>query len=227
MLPTKYWYFAVKRAVEVANLFPVKLDGALTTPYETVYQHKPGYRTLIPLFSTAYIKQHRSQGQDLTSWTSKSLKCVLVGTCSKSNGLLFYHPPSKQIFTCGDGFRLDTCSPAGPQFCQHYSGDSVFTNRSAQEQIHLKPCHENNSTAFCKDEEDLIKEVIVLEAPINESTEPYTVQGKSSGSIFQVFHEDLLDHNPTSNPQELQDKQNIPFPNSHGLSMKQKLLSIY
>ena len=55
MLPTKYWFFAVKRAVEVANIMPTKHNNTLTTPFELVYKQKPDYRTLLPMFSVAYI----------------------------------------------------------------------------------------------------------------------------------------------------------------------------
>ena len=64
MLPSKYWYFAVKQAVEVATIMPVTIDEKLTTPYEDVYHQKPGYCTLIPMFATSYIRQHRENSQD-------------------------------------------------------------------------------------------------------------------------------------------------------------------
>ena len=213
MLPTKYWFFAVRRAVEVANLFPIAIDDKLTTPFEAVYNIKPDYRTLIPLFAIAHIKQHRQEGKDLTSWTSKSLKCILVGTCSKSNGLLFYHPPSKQMFTCGDGFRLDSSTPAGPHFNQHYSGDFIFTTRSARDNIHITPTHETQSNAFFKEEDGTFTEVLILETPIDEYSEPYTVQALHSGSILQVFKDELREDNPTDDAQQAQNNQPIPFPN--------------
>jgi hypothetical protein len=98
MLPSSYWYFAVKRAVEVSNVMPLQFKDStkVTTPYERVFCKKVDYRMLFPMFSLAYIKQHREQGQDKNSWVSKSLKCIVVGKCNKSNSLIFYHPPSKQ-----------------------------------------------------------------------------------------------------------------------------------
>jgi len=37
-LPSSYWIYAVKRAAEVCNYFPYKLeDGSYTTPFELVH----------------------------------------------------------------------------------------------------------------------------------------------------------------------------------------------
>ena len=44
MLPTKYWFFAVKRAVEVLNMMPIKHKEKITTPYEQVFKVKPDFR---------------------------------------------------------------------------------------------------------------------------------------------------------------------------------------
>ena len=59
MLPTKYWYLAVRRAIEVANIMPIKINNQVNTPYEAVYNKKSDYRSLIPMIAIAYIKQHR------------------------------------------------------------------------------------------------------------------------------------------------------------------------
>ena len=37
MLPSKYWYFGIKRAVEILNIMPCKVDSKYTTPYELVH----------------------------------------------------------------------------------------------------------------------------------------------------------------------------------------------
>ena len=61
LLPSKFWFLAVKRACEIANIMPTKhVDGIITTPHELVYQQKPDFRQLFPLFSTSYIKQTRA-----------------------------------------------------------------------------------------------------------------------------------------------------------------------
>ena len=45
MLPTTYWYFAIKRAVEVSNVMPIQFKNkqTITTPYERVFNKKVDY----------------------------------------------------------------------------------------------------------------------------------------------------------------------------------------
>jgi hypothetical protein len=46
-LPSKFWYYAVKRAAEVCNYFPIKLDnGKWTTPFTLAHKIKPDLRVL-------------------------------------------------------------------------------------------------------------------------------------------------------------------------------------
>jgi len=41
LLPSEFWWFAIKRATEVSNYIPLKLDGILlTSPHELVYKKK-------------------------------------------------------------------------------------------------------------------------------------------------------------------------------------------
>ena len=199
MLPSTYWFFAVKRATEVSNIMPLKRDDKYFTPYEAVYQKKVDYRVLFPMFSIAYIRQHREDGQDKNSWVSKSLKCIAVGTCNKSDSLLFYHPPSKQTLSCGDGYRFDTYSPAGPHFDQQYDGDFIFNTKSALSVIHRPPTHDENATVYYEDD-GCYHKATILNIPIKDDTEPYTVQDNTTGDIKQLLAEDLHDHDPSSDP---------------------------
>ena len=50
-LPSKYWYFGVKRACEVLNILPSKKNGKVTTPYQLVHGKKVDYRNLFPMFT--------------------------------------------------------------------------------------------------------------------------------------------------------------------------------
>ena len=43
MLPTTYWWFALKRACEVSNLMPINLNETVITPFEQVYNRKADY----------------------------------------------------------------------------------------------------------------------------------------------------------------------------------------
>ena len=73
LLPTDFWYHAIRRAVEVCNFFPVTANGVLTTPYELIYNTKPDLRNLIPLFSIAYIRRTRDGDTDRTRFAAKAL----------------------------------------------------------------------------------------------------------------------------------------------------------
>ena len=204
MLPSTYWYLAIKRACEVLNIMPVRHQN-------NVYKKKVDYRSLIPLFCIAYIKQPRFEGQDKNSWASKSLKCILVGKCDKSDSLLFYHPPSKQLLSCADGYRLDTHSPPGPHFDQHYDGDFIFNLKSDDNQaIHQPPSHEENSTIYFQTTPGSYTAGTILSIPINEETEPYIIQQTDTGDIHEMLADEITDHDPNSNPSDF--NTSLPFP---------------
>jgi hypothetical protein len=205
LLPTKYWYYGIKRACEISNILPAPHVDELTTPHEMVFKQKVDYRQLFPMFSVAYIKYAREGGGVKDKWKSRSLKCIAVGSCNKSNGLLFYHPPSKQIITCGNGYHFDTFSPAGPQFStERFDGNFVFSTQNVQSQIHQKPSHELDSTVFIKHPTlpNNFQKAKVLSIATNEDTEPYIVQIMDSGDIQTHQIDDILDHDPTATPQD-------------------------
>ena len=57
LLPSKYWYYALKRAIEIINISPIKVNDSITAPFERVFNTKVDYRQLFPMFATSYIKQ--------------------------------------------------------------------------------------------------------------------------------------------------------------------------
>ena len=163
------------------------------------------------MFSVAYIRQHRSNNKDINSWSSKTLKCILVGKCPKSDALIFHHPPSKQTLTCGDGYRFNVYSPAGPQFNQTYDGDFEFTTKSALHNIHSRPSHKLGTTAYININ-NTYKKVNVLDIPTNEEDDTYTVQEIETGDIHQLYHNEIYDNNPEQDPLIDQQSQNPTFP---------------
>jgi len=55
-LPAKFWYYAVKRAAEVCNYFPIKLeDGSWSTPLELAHGVKLDLRVLFKVFGLAAV----------------------------------------------------------------------------------------------------------------------------------------------------------------------------
>ena len=98
LLPSEFWYHGVKRAVEVGNILPTShIKTKITTPFEIVYGKKVDYRQLFPMFSCAYIKQETEQGgRHKSKFKSQSLKCIIVGKDTKSDGFIFITlPPNK------------------------------------------------------------------------------------------------------------------------------------
>lgn len=55
LLPSQFWFYAIKRALEVSNYLPIKNSGINTTPFELVHHIKLDTRTLIPMVWITYI----------------------------------------------------------------------------------------------------------------------------------------------------------------------------
>jgi hypothetical protein len=161
------------------------------------------------MFSVAYIKQIREHGTNKNKFLTQSLKCIVVGKCPLSDGLLFYHPPTKQLLSCADGYKFDPYFPAGPQFSQHFDANFHLTFHSDMEaSAHQPPTHEQESTMYTKID-NKYEAVHILSIPIDPDT-PYVVQVCNSGDIMEVTESDLVDHDPDvdatshiSNPFEL------------------------
>ncbi len=55
-LPSTFWFYAVKRAVEVCNYFPYQLeDGTYTTPFELAHKTKPDLWVIFKMFGLAAV----------------------------------------------------------------------------------------------------------------------------------------------------------------------------
>jgi len=92
-LPSSFWYYAVRRATEVCNYFPITLeDGSLITPFELVHAVKPDLRVLFKPFSLAAVHHERQGNETLGKFESWSTPMITLGRCPNSNGLLFYNP---------------------------------------------------------------------------------------------------------------------------------------
>jgi hypothetical protein len=76
--------------------------------------------------------------------------------------------------------------------------------------IHRPPVHEQNATVYVQQDNAYTK-ARVVDIPINDETSTYTVQILNTGNIEQYLAEDLLDHDPTANPQMITESQQHPF----------------
>ncbi len=200
MLPSKYWWFGIKRAIEIMNILPSShLKHSVKSLHELVFGTKADYRVLFPMFSLAYLKQEREQGGlHKNKFKSRSLKCIIVGSDTKSNGFLFYHPPSKQLFSGNNGHRLDTFLPAGPQFHEKFDGNFIFNTRASMDNIHRPMTHEDGKTVYYLDSDNTYTKATVISVPIDDETEPYTVQSVDQGTIIELSADKLLDHDPNA-----------------------------
>jgi hypothetical protein len=212
LLPSRYWFFAVKRASKVCNILPTNHLDSITTPFELVHHKKVDYRLLFPMFSTAYIKYRRANGTVKNKWNPQTLKCNVVGTCRQSDGLLFYHLLSKQVITCGDGHKFDTFSPSGPQFNEKFDGSFTISSESNNQSIHHPNSYEVNKQIFFQDPDNPSSYVTatVLHQPLDENTKPFTVQTCNTGTILHLLGSDILDHDPTKDPSL--SNTALPFP---------------
>ena len=153
------------------------------------------------MFSVAYIKHMRDEGKQISKWKTQSLKCIVVGTCNKSNSLLFYHPPSKQILSCADGYKFDTFAPSGLQFDERFDGNFLFNIQSDHQSIHRPPTHEKESTVYIKGPNGSTISATVLDSLDDEDEGgTYTVQHIESGDIMQVLSDDIKDHTDALHP---------------------------
>ena len=205
LLPSTFWWFAIKRAVEVTNnLLPsYHMDKKNPkNPFEYVYNRKPDPRNLIPLFSVADIKIDRRQGgHHRNKWESQSLRCITVGLSPKANCVMFYHPPSKQIIHAPK-YRFDTFMPAGPQFNLTFDADFVFNTRADLENsTHRPSSHENNTSVYVTIN-GTTQQGTIIEQPINKNKEPYIVQ-LANNDIVEVMTENVSESDPNATPSDI------------------------
>ena len=195
LLSSDFWFFAINYAVQLSNYLPVKTDaGTLTTPFFEAYGKKPDYRKLLPLFSIAYVKVYDSiKGNTLTSQT---VKAILVGNDSKSDGRLFYNPATRGLMGSSD-YRLDISHPSGPPFGLVYNGGFEFNlfDNSAEA---IAPAYDLGQSVFISPTHHLhpSETAKILTVPISLSS-PYAVQ-LPSGDIVDIIESDLLPHDPSS-----------------------------
>ena len=184
------------------NILPTShLKNTVATPHELAFGTKADYRVLFPMFSIAYLKQEREQGGvHKNKFRSRSLKCIIVGSDTKSNGYQFYHPPSKQLLSGNNGHRLDTFMPSGPQFQQVFDGNFIFNTRGAMDTIHRPLAHDEGNMVFFQASDKSYVEAKVISSPLDDEKEPYTIQTVDKGDIHEYMSDKLLDLNPTVEP---------------------------
>ena len=98
-MPRSYWYWAIRHADRVHNIFPVKNEQKITTPYELVYDELPDYHQLIRPFSTIYFSHSKDGAKRRSPFQAHTLQGIAGGWSDISNGLEIYNLITKQIYT--------------------------------------------------------------------------------------------------------------------------------
>jgi hypothetical protein len=81
-LPAKFWFYAVKRAAEISNYFPIRLeDSSWSTPFKLAHKVKPDLRVLFKMFGLAAVCCERSGNQHSNKFESQSTPMIAVGRC--------------------------------------------------------------------------------------------------------------------------------------------------
>jgi len=192
LLPSNFWWHSIKRATEVANYIPLKIDGQLTTPHELTYGHKVDLRNILPLFAVSYIRNNT----DSNSMNSNSIRTILIGRSSKSHTYEFYHPATKKIISSSI-YRIDETIPAGPTFNLQYDGGMYFNKFNENYKVNKSPTYSVNENAFVLQNNHSLQ-VKIIAIPITND-DIYTVQFQN-GSIHQLEEKYIHKGDPNSNP---------------------------
>ena len=109
----------IKRATEVSNYIPIKIDGSVTTHHELTYPQLPNLHNLPPIFSFTYLRKYKDANINRVNLEPHSIKKICVGHSPSATSLLFYHPPSKRTFISYE-FTLDEILAEGGIFLKKY-----------------------------------------------------------------------------------------------------------
>ena len=208
LLPSSFWWFAIKRAVEVSNtlLLTYHIDAKHPkTPFEYVYNRKTDPRNLITLFSIADIKVEKEQGiSHCNTFRSQTLRCITIGLSNKADCVLFYHPPSKQIIHAPT-YKFDTFLPSSPQFQLAFDGEFIFNTRAdLDSSIHRPTSHETNLTVYVTLPTDATPhQGIIVQQPVNKNTQPFTTIQLANNDIVNVMSSNISDFDPSASPSDI------------------------
>ena len=194
LLPSTFWWLALKRATEISNYLPIRINNKFTTPFELTYGEKPDLRNITQMFSVAYLSRYKDGNISRKTLHSHSIRAILVGRDPTSTAYLFYHPGTKRTLT-SDDFTIDESLPSGPAFRLEYDGGLYF-NRYTDYNDKLRP------PQFTPQQKIFITSCTpalpgeILTIPSSPVDRIYTVQ-LSDGSIHQYMEHQISASDPT------------------------------
>ena len=154
-----------------------------------------------------YVRRQRDGVQTRKTFQAKSLRCIVVGKSSRSDGLEFYHPQTKHTITSSD-FRLDPTQRAGPVFNLNYDG-GIFFNVYDNDADKFFPPGLDIKTQVYVTTYDPPQHGEILAVPIDDS-DIYTVQIYQDGSIHQFPSSQLLEYDPRASPEDTTQAPSLP-----------------
>jgi hypothetical protein len=138
-----------------------------------VYGVKPDYRTLFRLFSTGFFKHEKDSDRARDGIAeAKCMSGIAIGRCRKTDGLLFYCPHTKVIYSSGD-FKLDEGRNTPNTFNLQYEG-GIFVGMydSASITTQAEPFPQGTSVVFPL--EDCNKNIIQMRGTVISVPVPST-----------------------------------------------------
>ena len=190
LLPCQFWWHALKRSTEIANYFPIKVDNKLTSPHELTYGTKPDMRSIIPIFSVAYVNYKHPK-----TFQTQTIRTITIGRSNTTNTPEFYHPSTKQIIT-SNAYKIDETLTPGPAFNLPYDGGFYFNKYSQGNDHNRPPIFTPNQIVYIKSSNEYIPTKIITIPMLDDQI--YTVS-YPDGSIHQHEASDILPNDPDAN----------------------------
>lgn len=195
LLPSSFWWYAIKRATEVSNYLSIRVDNVYSTPHELVFGEQPDLRNLLPLFSVAHIRSYSdADNHKLENTASHSTSAILLGCSEHSPSTLFYHPSTGKTII-SDDYYLDESLPAGSAFNLPYQGGFHFHAYAQLNETLRSPTFIPQQSVFVH-YEDTIQHGKIITLP-DPGDDIYTVQFFSDSSMHQYKESDIFNKNPS------------------------------
>jgi hypothetical protein len=195
-LPATFWFYAVRRAAEICNYFPMKVEsGDWITPLELAHGTKPDLRVLFKMFGLAAVKRDRIGDSSIGKFSAQSVPMIAVGRCPNSPGLLFYNP-TNSTFVSSEDYKFQPNTTSGTHFGYKYQS-GTFLYRLDETTSIFSPKFPIDSLVNVNTH-SLPPVAKIIGLPSYNSPNIYTVTFKD-GSISE-YTEEVLSAVPTTSP---------------------------
>jgi len=186
--PATFWFSAVKRAAEICNYFPMKLEnGSWMTHLELAHGVKPDLRVLFKMFGLAAVKRERIGDTTIGKFSAQSIPMIAVGRCPNSTGILFYNPANSTFVSSVD-YKFQPNTTSGTHFGYKYQSGTFLYRLDELNSIFSPKFPIDTSVYVRTHSPPPVTKIIGL--PSYDNPNVYTVSFKD-GSISE-YTDDLL-----------------------------------